>query len=82
MNETPDIKILSESDLKFLDGNGGNSPPLVGAKFMKRQQGKTFTEFSSSVSGAANSFPTKDFQQPKSYFLIMAYVLYRNCGKM
>lgn len=31
MNESPDINLLSESDLKFLDGGGGAVPPLVGA---------------------------------------------------
>jgi hypothetical protein len=42
----------------------------------------TLLEFSSIVSSAANSFPTKNFELPKSYFQIDAYVLYRNCGKM
>ncbi len=81
-NESPDINLLSATDLKFLDGGGGTVPPLVGDKFFKKQQGLTFTEFSSKVAGAANSFPTRNFQSPRSYFLISAYVLYRNCGKM
>jgi hypothetical protein len=81
-NESPDINLLSASDLKFLDGGGGTVPPLIGAKFFKKQQGLTLTEFSTKVGGAANTFPTKNFQSPRTYFLIAAYVLYRNCGKM
>jgi mono/diheme cytochrome c family protein len=81
-NESPDINLLSAADLKFLDGAGGNVPPLIGAKFFRKQDGKTLTEFTTSVAGAANTFPPKDFQSPKSYFLIAAYVIYRNCGKM
>lgn len=81
-NETPDINLLSQSDLKFIDNNAGNVPPLIGDKFFKKQADKTLIDFSTEVGGAANSFPTKDFQRPKSYFLIAAYVLYRNCGKL
>jgi hypothetical protein len=82
MNESPDLKLLSEGDLKFLDNAAGNVPPLVGARFFKKEQDKTFLEFSSLVSSAANTFPTRNFELPKSYFQIAAYVLYRNCGKM
>jgi len=82
LNESPDIKLLSEGDLKFIDGNAGQVPPLIGEKFVSKWLGKTLVDFSTSVGGAANSFPTKDFQAPKSYFLLAAYVLYRNCGKM
>lgn len=82
LNETPDITILSEGDLKFIDGNAGLVPPLVGDKFFKKWQGKTLVDFASSVGGASNSFPTTDFGKPKTYFLLTAYVLYRNCGKM
>ena len=81
-NESPDINLLSEKDLKFIDGAGGNVPPLIGEKFFRKQVGKTLTEFSVQVGGAANSFPTDNFQTPRSYFLIAAYVLYRNCGKL
>ena len=81
-NESPDIGRLSESDLQFLDHGGGVVPPLVGAKFFKQWQGKTLVDFSSTVSSASNTFPTTDFGKPKTYFLIAAYVLYRNCGKM
>ena len=82
LNESPDIKLLSQSDLKFVDGNAGLVPPLVGAKFFKKWQGKTLTDFSSTVSSASNTFPTTDFGMPKTYFLIAAYVLYRNCGRL
>jgi hypothetical protein len=81
-NETPDINLLSAGDLKFFDNAGGTVPPLIGQKFFGKWDGKTFTEFSTQVSGAANSFPPKDFQTPKSYFLIVAYVLGRNCGQL
>jgi hypothetical protein len=81
-NEKPDISLLSESDLHMVTSNGGNVPPLIGPKFFRKWDGKTFTEFSSTVSSAANSFPTKNFELPKTYFQISAYVLYRNCGKM
>lgn len=80
--ETPDISVLSPSDVKFLEGNGGAAPPLIGPKFFKKQAGKTLTEFANTTISAANTFPTKDFQPPKTYFLLAAYVLYRNCGKM
>jgi hypothetical protein len=81
-NESPDINVLSESDLRFLDHGGGYVPPLVGPKFFKKQRGKSLTDFSAFVSSASDSFPTTDFGKPKTYFLIAAYVLYRNCGKM
>jgi hypothetical protein len=81
-NESPDINVLSPTDLQFLDHGGGVVPPLVGDKFFRKWRGKTFVDFSSFVSSASNSFPTKDFDSPKTYFLIAAYVLYRNCGKM
>ena len=82
LNESPDIKLLSESDLSFLDHGGGVVPPLVGPKFFNKWRGKTLVDFSSTVSSASNTFPTTDFGKPKTYFLIAAYVLYRNCGKM
>jgi hypothetical protein len=82
LNESPDLKLLSEGDVKFLDNAGGNVPPLVGEKFFRKEQGMTLLEFSSLVSSAANTFPTKNFKPPESYFQIAAYVLYRNCGKL
>jgi mono/diheme cytochrome c family protein len=81
-NESPDINLLSESDLKFLDGSGGAVPPLVGDRFFGKQQGKTLAEFSASVSGAANTFPPKNTVVPLTYFQVAAYVLYRNCGRL
>ena len=81
-NETPDINLLSESDLRFLDGGGGAVPPLVGKKFFDKQQGKTLAEFSAFVSSAANTFPAKKMEVPLTYLQLAAYVLYRNCGKM
>ena len=82
MNESPDFSLLSESDLRFLDGGGGSVPPLVGDKFFSKQKGKTLAEFSAFVSSAANTFPTKGMVVPLSYLQVAAYVLYRNCGKM
>jgi cytochrome c len=81
-NESPNINLLSASDLKFLDGAGGTVPPLIGEKFFKKQQNLTLTDFSVELGGAANTFPLKDFVAPKTYFLLAAYVLYRNCGRM
>jgi len=82
-NESPDINVLSASDLQFLDNGGGRVPPLVGAKFFSGQSKKTLAEFSAYVSSAANSFPpTGKVEIPKTYLEIAAYVLYRNCGKM
>ena len=80
-NESPNMSLLSESDLKMLDGNGGASPPLIGKSFLAKWRNRTLTDFSSTVSSAANSFPTKNFETPKSYFLIAAYVLYTNCTR-
>jgi hypothetical protein len=80
--ESPDINLLSASDLKFLDGAGGTVPPLSGAKFFSKQNGVTLTDFSAEVGGAANSFPIRNFSTPKTHFLLAADVLYRNCGKM
>ena len=81
-NESPDLKLLSEGDVKFLDNAGGSVPPLVGEKFFRKEQRMTLLEFSSLVSSAANTFPTRNFRSPESYFQIAAYVLYRNCGKL
>jgi hypothetical protein len=82
LKESPDINLLSEDDLKFVDNSGGVVPPLLGPKFFGKFKGKTLTEFSTLVSGAANTFPTKDFEKPKTYFLLTAYVLARNCGRL
>ena len=44
MNESPDFSLLSESDLRFLDGGGGSVPPLsylqVAAYVLYRNCGK------------------------------------------
>jgi hypothetical protein len=82
MNESPDINLSSESDLKFLDGGGGAVLALLGEKFFSKQKGKTLAEFGSFVSSAANSFPPKDAVVPLTYFQVAAYVLYKNCGRM
>ena len=82
MNESPAIDLLSESDLKFLDGGGGAVPALLGDKFFSKQKGKTLAEFSAFVSSAANTFPPRDTVVPLTYFQIAAYVLYKNCGRM
>ena len=82
LKESPDIGVLSASDVKFVDGNGGTVPPLIGDAFFKKQQTKTLVEFSSQVGGAAQSFPTKSMTTPDTYFWLAAYVLYRNCGKL
>lgn len=76
------MKLLSEGDLKFLDNAGGNVPPLVGDTFFLKEKDKTFLEFSSLVSGAANTFPTKKFELSRTYFLLAAYILDRNCGEL
>lgn len=83
-NESPDISVLSARDLEFLDNAGGTVPPLIGPKFFDKFNGKySFTEFSSFVASAANSFPpTGKVETPKTFLEIAAYVLYRNCGKL
>ncbi len=81
-NELPDINVLSESDLKMIDGSAGLVPPLVGEKFFAKWRDKSFVDFSNTVSSASISFPTTDLGKPKTFFLIAAYVLNRNCGKM
>jgi mono/diheme cytochrome c family protein len=78
--ETPDIKLLSASDLEFLDRGGGSTPPLLGEKFFKKEQNKSVAEFSAFVSSAANTFPAANMKVPDTYFQIAAYILYRNCG--
>jgi mono/diheme cytochrome c family protein len=81
-NEVPDINTLSESDLKFLDGSGGQVPTLLGDKFFRKMQNKSVADFSAFVSSAANTFPpTGKMDMPYTYLKIAAYVLYRNCGK-
>ena len=82
-NESPDINVLSASDLEFLDNSGGSVPPLIGAKFFgkMRVEKPSVAEFSAYVSSATNSFPpTGKVDTPYTYFKIAAYVLYRNCG--
>lgn len=82
-NEVPDIRTLSESNLKFIDGAAGIVPPLLGKKFFsKYRANKSVAEFSAHVSSAANTFPAANMKVPNTYFQIAAYVLYRNCGKM
>ncbi|HTV79650.1 MAG TPA: hypothetical protein VMF03_15445 [Steroidobacteraceae bacterium] len=81
-NESPNINLLSEGDLKFLDNAGGNVPPLLGRKFFEKERHDSLLEFTNKVGGAANTFPTKDFKAPASYMQIAAYVLYRNCGRL
>ena len=81
-NEVPDITMLSEDDLKFLDGDGGQVPPLIGDKFFQKMKNRSVADFSSFVSSAAISFPpTGKVELPYTYLKIAAYVLYRNCGK-
>lgn len=80
--ESPDIRLLTKGDVEFLDGNGGATPPLVGAKFFSKQKDKSVAEFSAFVSSAANTFPAAKMEMPHTYFHLAAYILYRNCGKM
>ena len=81
MNESPDINLLSEDELRFLDNGGGSVPPLLGDKFFLKQKGKTLAEFSAFVSSAIKTFQPKDTVVPNTYFQVAAYVLYMNCGK-
>jgi hypothetical protein len=59
----------------MIETDAGNRP-------VDKLKGKTLTEFSTLVSGAANSFPPKNFEKPKTSFLLTAYVLARNCGAL
>src|SRR5262245_22487225 len=71
-NESPDISVLSESDLDFIGyDNGGSVPPLLGDKFFRKYRStKTVAEFSAYVSSAAIAFPAKDMKVPDTYFHI------------
>jgi hypothetical protein len=66
----------------MIDGNAGVVPALIGEKFFRKWRDKTLVDFSATVSSASIGFPTKNFENPKTYFQIAAYVLNRNCGKM
>ncbi len=79
--ESPDIALLSADDVKFLDGNGGTVPPLLGPKFFDKFRQGSLVKFSAAVAGAANTFPAKDMKIPETYFLLTAYVLSANCEK-
>lgn len=81
-NESPNINVLTSSDVDFLDGAGGKVPPLVGKAFFAKHKDKSLAEFSAYVSSAANTFPAEKMKVPDTYFLLAAYILYRNCGKM
>lgn len=82
-NEVPDINVLSESDLKFVDGAGGVVPPLIGRKYFEKVQAKysSVIEWGSIASAAAQSFPPAGkIEIPYTYNKIAAYLLYRNCN--
>jgi hypothetical protein len=82
-NETPDINLLSESDVKFVDGAGGVVPPLIGKAYFDKVQSKyaSVMEWGSIASAAAQSFPPKGkVEIPYTYNKLAAYLLYRNCN--
>ncbi len=82
--ESPDINLLSESDVKFVDNAGGAVPPLIGKKYFAKVQKQygSVMEWGSIASAAAQSFPPKGkIEIPYTYNKIAAYLLYRNCGK-
>ena len=71
--------------LRFIDGAGGNVPPLVGEKWMAKF--KSFPEFVLFAPSAANTpefFPLdapKGAQWVQTQLRLAAYILYRNCEK-
>jgi hypothetical protein len=82
-NESPDINLLSQSDLEFVDNAGGVVPALIGKKYFDKVQAKysSVMEWGSIASAAAQSFPpTGKIEIPYTYNKIAAYLLYRNCG--
>lgn len=79
-NETPDIGILNENYMKTLDGNGGSTPPLVGAKFFNKW--KDVKAFVDRISSAIGAFPPKNYVKPASDLRVAAYILYKNCGRL
>lgn len=79
-DETPSIGILNPSYLKTLDGNGGMTPPLVGAKFFRKW--KDQKAFTARISSAIGAFPPTNYVKPDSDLRIAAYILYRNCGEL
>ena len=42
--ESPDIKVLTSSDVDFLDGAGGKVPPLVGKTFFAKHKDKSLAD--------------------------------------
>lgn len=81
--ESPDINLLSASDLEFVDNAGGVVPALIGKKYFDKVQSKysSVMEWGSIASAAAQSFPpTGKVEIPYTYNKIAAYLLYRNCG--
>jgi len=79
-SETPDIGILDANYIKTLDGNGGMTPPLVGAGFFNKW--KDVKAFVDRISNAIGAFPPKNYVKPASDYRIAAYILYKNCGKL
>ncbi len=79
-NEVPDIGLLDANYLRTLDGNGGMTPPLVGAKFFNKW--KDMKAFVDRISNAIGAFPPKNYVKPASDYRIAAYILYKNCGKL
>ncbi len=83
-SESPDIKLLSDGEAKFVGDAGGVVPPLLSKAFFDKSQAKysSVSEWGSFVSSAAISFPpVGKVDVPYTYLKIAAYVLCRNCGK-
>jgi hypothetical protein len=80
LNEVPDINILDANYIKTLDGNGGMTPPLLGAAFLRKW--KDLRTFTDRISSAIDGFPPKNYVKPASDMRIAAYILFRNCGKL
>jgi hypothetical protein len=85
-NEYPSFTNFPQSYLDFLDGSGGNVPPLIGESWMSKF--KSFPEFVIYAPSAASTpmfYPTaapkRGADWPQTYLRLAAYILYKNCER-
>ncbi len=66
--------------LHTLDDNGGATPTLVSAAFIKKW--KDQKAFADRVANATGAFPPKNYVKTTSELQIAAYILFEYCGLM
>jgi hypothetical protein len=79
-SETPDISVLPDNYLKGVDGNGGNTPSLIGDTFFGKW--KDDKAFADRIANATGAFPPKYYVKDISEVEIAAYILYEHCGML